>query len=290
MKYSRLLSPVLALALIVSLLTGCGSGTGGSTWQDQYDLGMLYLSEGNYEEAIIAFTAAIELDPKRPEAYEKAAEAYEALGDMDSAWAVLEQGVQATGDSGLLERFQAQQPLPGYPRTDRIDHEDGGYALREYDQTGLVLSHTEYGADGTTVRTLYTYTPEGFLLRESTEGLDPSTQEEIQQIFDYAADGTGRILHSYERFGGGHVEEVDYTYTGAAVSVRFQRLDPDLPADLDSTLTYTMEDVAHWIEVQGAGYSDQELISLDIQEYAGQRDPMTFVRLYADGRITDGTS
>lgn len=69
----------------------------GSTWQDQYDLGMLYLSEGNYEEAIIAFTAAIEIDPKRPEAYEKAAEAYEALGDMDSAWAVLEQGVQATG-------------------------------------------------------------------------------------------------------------------------------------------------------------------------------------------------
>lgn len=66
MKYSRLLSPVLALALIVSLLTGCGSGTGGSTWQDQYDLGMLYLSEGNYEEAIIAFTAAIEIDPKRP--------------------------------------------------------------------------------------------------------------------------------------------------------------------------------------------------------------------------------
>ena len=49
MKYSRLLSPVLALALIVSLLTGCGSGTGGSTWQDQYDLGMRYLSEGNAE-------------------------------------------------------------------------------------------------------------------------------------------------------------------------------------------------------------------------------------------------
>ena len=81
MKYSRLLSPVLALALIVSLLTSCGSGTGGSTWQDQYDLGMRYLSEGNYEEAIIAFTAAIELDPKRPEAFIGRGDAYVLSGE-----------------------------------------------------------------------------------------------------------------------------------------------------------------------------------------------------------------
>ena len=83
MKYSRLLSPVLALALIVSLLTGCGSGTGGSTWQDQYDLGMRYLSEGNYEEAIIAFTAAIELDPKRPEAFIGRGDAYVLSGETE---------------------------------------------------------------------------------------------------------------------------------------------------------------------------------------------------------------
>ena len=50
------------------LLCACGkkSGTG---WQEQYDLGVRYLSEGNYEEAVIAFTAAIEIDPKRPEAF-----------------------------------------------------------------------------------------------------------------------------------------------------------------------------------------------------------------------------
>ena len=41
----------------------------GNTWQEQYDLGVRYLAEGNYEEAIIAFTAAIEIDPNRVEAY-----------------------------------------------------------------------------------------------------------------------------------------------------------------------------------------------------------------------------
>lgn len=40
---------------------GAESGTDTTlTWQEQYDLGLRYLSEGNYEEAIIAFTAAIE--------------------------------------------------------------------------------------------------------------------------------------------------------------------------------------------------------------------------------------
>lgn len=74
------------------------------TWQEQYDLGIRYLSEGNYEEAIIAFTAAIDIDPKRPEAYQKAAEAYEAIGDSEAAREILEKGYAATGDRSLLPR------------------------------------------------------------------------------------------------------------------------------------------------------------------------------------------
>lgn len=46
------------------------------TWQEQYDLGMRYLSESNYEEAILAFTAAIEIDPNNALSYVGRAEAY----------------------------------------------------------------------------------------------------------------------------------------------------------------------------------------------------------------------
>ena len=72
----RIRSYVVLLVLL--LLTGCGRssimqdiGQEGSnmTWQDYYDLGIRYLSEGNYQEAIIAFTAAIEIDPKLTDAY-----------------------------------------------------------------------------------------------------------------------------------------------------------------------------------------------------------------------------
>lgn len=138
--------------LFAVILCACGQKT--PTWQEQYDLGIRYLSEGNYEEAIIAFTAAIEIDPKQVPAYvgrgdayvmaaqstgdtsaaqleqeaidayqaavkeyliaigldemnadvyRKAAEVYSALGDVDSAAAILEQGYQATEDEALRE-------------------------------------------------------------------------------------------------------------------------------------------------------------------------------------------
>ena len=71
----RVLSLILALTLTLAL-AACG-GKGG--WQEQYDLGQKYLTEGNYEEAILAFTAAIDIDPKRAEGYLGRAEAYEGL-------------------------------------------------------------------------------------------------------------------------------------------------------------------------------------------------------------------
>ena len=52
------LSTVLLLILMM-VLPACGQKEAAPTWQEQYDLGIRYLSEGNYEEAIIAFTAAI---------------------------------------------------------------------------------------------------------------------------------------------------------------------------------------------------------------------------------------
>lgn len=73
------LAALLALTLVLPL-AGCTSKL------DQYlDLGMKYLSEGNYEEAILAFTSAIEIDPKSVPAYEGRADAYAAQGDYAAA-------------------------------------------------------------------------------------------------------------------------------------------------------------------------------------------------------------
>lgn len=79
------------IACLVCLLSGCVAGqpdstegpSRGPTWQEQYDLGVRYLSEGNYQEAIIAFTAAIEIDPKRAPAYVGRGDTYVLSGETE---------------------------------------------------------------------------------------------------------------------------------------------------------------------------------------------------------------
>ena len=155
-----------------------GEPSQGSTWQEQYDLGVRYLSEGNYQEAIIAFTAAIEIDPKQASAYvgrgdayvksgetesnlaaaltdyekaieldESSAEAYLGLadvyirqGDYEKAREILAQGVDKTGSEALQEMLD-------------------GIFVEETDANGL----NAYGAKAFTLREEYVPFVELFL-------------------------------------------------------------------------------------------------------------------------------
>ena len=77
----RICSWILTIALVLGLCA-CGQNVK-AQWQEQYDLGVRYLSEGNYEEAVIAFTAAIDIDPKRAEGYTGRGDAYALSGDTE---------------------------------------------------------------------------------------------------------------------------------------------------------------------------------------------------------------
>ena len=65
---------ILLAALLLLTLAACSKAPEAEPadeapgWQAKYDLGVRYLSEGKYEEAILAFTAAIEIDPKNADA------------------------------------------------------------------------------------------------------------------------------------------------------------------------------------------------------------------------------
>ena len=96
----RCLSMLLAVLITVSLCA-CGGSSAGK-WQEQYDLGIRYLSEGNYEEAIIAFEAAIKIDPKQVDAYIGLADVYIAQGDTEKAKDILNQALNAVGESAEL--------------------------------------------------------------------------------------------------------------------------------------------------------------------------------------------
>ena len=102
MKKSWMFLFILATA---ALLCSCAStipepaASFAPSWADQYDLGLRCLSNGNYREAVIAFTAAIEIDPKQPGAYIGLSEALIGAGDYKAAEDTVNRGVQACGES-----------------------------------------------------------------------------------------------------------------------------------------------------------------------------------------------
>ena len=65
----------IVLIIVLSLLAGCGKSIEKQI-AEQLELGNKYLTEADYEQAIVAFDKAIELYPKVLEAYEKVAEVY----------------------------------------------------------------------------------------------------------------------------------------------------------------------------------------------------------------------
>lgn len=97
---------LVLLLLTFLVLTGCGQKAketkeakeAEETWQDQYDLGMKYLEEEKYEEAIAAFTASIEKEAKQPDSYLARGGAYILSGEnpenLSAALADYEQAVE----------------------------------------------------------------------------------------------------------------------------------------------------------------------------------------------------
>ena len=166
----------LALCLVLALgIIGCGGGgtSSAGTWREKYDLGVRYLSEGNYQEAILAFEAAIQIDPKQADAYLSLAQAYEAMGNAEQAAQVIEDAIAELGE--LEELLAARRPRrqvdePGYMTLlmtqsysfpqDAWQVTRRGTVVYRYDEYGYILEmeQKEYHRHGQTETEDFTWT------------------------------------------------------------------------------------------------------------------------------------
>ena len=155
--------------------TACGTKAE-ATWQEHYDLGLKYVNEAKYEEAILAFNKALEIDPKPAPVYIALAEVYVRQENYTAAQETLDKAITEIGEteellaekenlndkqtpqnnniSGEGEAPQPSAPassaeeVPGVVRTERNDDGDGSYRIKGYDSQGYLICKYWYNADG----------------------------------------------------------------------------------------------------------------------------------------------
>lgn len=176
--------PIFLVILISFALCACNQATqeNSDTWQEQYDLGVRYLSEGNYAEAIIAFTTAIEIDPKQAPAYVGRGDVYILSGETEesliAAQADYEQAIE-------LDRTNADAYLGLADVYIRQGEYDKAYQILE---DGLDKSSSQSIADK---------------IAEIESGIYTDSSQHVRRSNSYSADGTliGYTLYEYDFLG-----------------------------------------------------------------------------------------
>lgn len=102
---------LIAAAAVLTVAKTVKADSLRKAFAEQMSLGERYLLEQNYEEAVIAFQMAIEIDPKNADSYLKLSEAYAGVGDYENAVSALEKGYVQTQNEHLTEAREKYQLL-----------------------------------------------------------------------------------------------------------------------------------------------------------------------------------
>ena len=156
---------ILGMCFLLLLSAACGKSTA-EKWQEQYDLGQQYLLEENYEEAIVAFTAAIEIDPNQ-------VDAYIGRGDAYFAW---------TEKEGSSEKYQSA--LSDYERAESLQ-----------EQSEVIAKKLEYLRDPFMRKD--NFVPESKFSEEQISYIKELeqilSQEDLNSVLEYVIETEGKI-------------------------------------------------------------------------------------------------
>lgn len=207
--------------VLTVLLSSCAGPqmTVAEQWQEQYDLGVRYLEEGNYEEAIIAFSAAIEIDPKRAEAYVGRGDAYVLSGETEENLAAAQTDYEEAIE---LDETNANAYLGLADICIRRGDFDGALAVilrgLEHcpDDANLMAKKAELDAGEVTdstnqLRRTSSYDAQGNLTWYRTYAYSRDGKYSSVASFDSAGNQTGYVEFTYDANGNALHGESGYT-------------------------------------------------------------------------------
>ena len=219
----KIISLILSLVMMLSF-AGCGQKAS-AAWQEHYDLGLKYVSEVKYEEAILEFTKALEIDPKRAPVYIALADVYLRQGDYTSAQSALDKASSERAASDELTRTIEKMEQIYTPAS---TEQTGGFTLYP---NGNAFDENAEGID---VYVVYTYNIFGDMIRAETYTRDGKLYNYAVYTYDlnrrttrverYNADGE---IESYDTYGyyDGKVRVDVYSNDGALMGYYIDTLD-----------------------------------------------------------------
>ncbi len=138
-KQSKLLIGITAgvlLAVIIVAAVLMSSGSDSKKYAKHMETAQHYMDELQYERAIAEYEAAIEIEPNNEEAYLALVDAYMAMGDDDSALAVLNRGAERTGSGELADYIEEVRLLQEQQKEPQgQESQDGQESEREEPQS-----------------------------------------------------------------------------------------------------------------------------------------------------------
>lgn len=147
-----------AIAAVVVVMVSIGR-SGGNDLQEQLDLGKRYISELDYENAVIAYETALEIDPYCLEAYLGLADAYMALGQPDKAIEIMERAKEMLPQeldvyTQLADLYFSNGNMESYIKVLKEGYENTGsgdfLALLEDYETSQADADSQEGNTGST--------------------------------------------------------------------------------------------------------------------------------------------
>ena len=202
-KTMLIVSAAVCAVLIVGLW-GFGSNQETESPEHYLSLGEKYLSELNYEEAILAFTKVIEVDPNLPAAYLGRAAAYIGSGETE--------GNLATA----LSDYEAALALDETNAEAWLGLADVYIRMGDYDKALEVLQEGLQKSGDQSIADKIAEVESGNITDSSGKVRRLNGYDEIgnllwYHIYSYGADGKQSAATSYDAFGNqtGHI---DYTY------------------------------------------------------------------------------
>lgn len=298
-KKSVIAGAVIVAVCIAVFALLAGGGSSARRIAELLDLGNKYLTEQDYEQAVVTFQEAIEIDPKCEEAYRGLADVYVAMGDYESAMDILQQGIAQTGSEELTayleeiretytklqeeaaarereeaeaaaaaERAREQEELIGRVAIREIYHRVVGWEENPGDDLAIVI---EMDAKGNSINVAWYYDYQRGLIWTADEYVDGKLMKYTQ----YNLDGT-------VAWKGGNECEYEYDADGNIVTASYYDED-GYPTSIDE---YDSDGriVKTW-ELEETDESDEPLDSYAVYEYDADGNVIKITYMDSEGEV-----